>query len=224
MHQHTEGGWTPEESDNFLNRVRTQLDRIPHGAAEQVLVAVSTGSDSMVLLDALIKLGLKISVAHCNFQIRDEALIEETFIIDYCKLHNLPCYTKRFELQALQETGSISLQTAARKLRYQWFAELMHKHHLSSLMTAHHADDQVETILFNLFRSTGIKGLRGMKFQSGHIFRPLLDVWKSEILAYAQYHSIRYFEDKSNQTNQKENHHEAVKDREPMDGVLEEAG
>ena len=165
-----------------------------------LLLACSGGVDSMVLFELLHKLNYKFAVAHCNFQLRGEESDEdENFVAQHCKKYGIPFFSRLFATAAFAEDHSISIQMAARELRYAWFSELMEKHSFSNLLTAHHLNDQVESFLINLSRASGLKGLAGIPTQK--VLRPLLGVHKSEILHYAQEAAINWREDASNATD-----------------------
>lgn len=157
-----------------------------------VLIAVSGGKDSMNLLHLLYKyqaiLGIKIGVAHVNHQQRRAAVEEETYIREWTQRRGIPFYLSYFE-------GRFS-EAAARTMRYDFFAEVMKKHHYTALVTAHHADDQAETILMRLIRGSRLAHLVGMKpvqpFIEGEVIRPLLSFDKSELM------DVVHFEDESN--------------------------
>ena len=142
-----------------------------------LLLACSGGVDSMVLFELLHKLNYKFAVAHCNFQLRGEESDEdENFVAQHCKKYGIPFFSRLFATAAFAEDHSVSIQMAARELRYAWFSELMEKHSFSNLLTAHHLNDQVESFLINLSRASGLKGLAGIPTQK--VLRPLLGVNK----------------------------------------------
>jgi tRNA(Ile)-lysidine synthase len=166
--------------------------------SKRLLVAVSGGVDSMVLLDLLRELSYIIFVAHCNFQLRgEESDLDQQMVKEYCNTHDIPFYQKNFDTDLLKQ----STQMAARTLRYEWFETLIQTEHYDWVLTAHHADDNIETLLMNIIRGTGIKGLAAIPEQNGKILRPLLKYYKSEIVDYAKTHSIKWREDRSNQSD-----------------------
>lgn len=166
---------------------------------DKVLVGVSGGVDSMVLLHALISAGYNVSIAHCNFQLRgDESNKDEEFVVNYAKEKGLIHFVKRFNTQEFAERNGISIQMAARELRYEWFEELKEQNGFARVAIAHNANDTVETFFLNLTRGTGIKGLTGISIQSGDIVRPILFASRNEILEYAELNKIGYREDSSN--------------------------
>ncbi|MBK7817736.1 MAG: tRNA lysidine(34) synthetase TilS [Sphingobacteriaceae bacterium] len=166
---------------------------------DALLVAVSGGVDSMVMCDLLLKAGHKFSVAHCNFKLRgNESDSDEQFVEDYCSKNKLTLYKRSFDTLTYVDSNKLSIQMAARELRYAFFNELMKEQLLTYLLTAHHLSDNVETFLINLVRGSGIAGLKGISEKRKKIVRPLLPFTKEEILAYAKENSISYKTDKSN--------------------------
>ena len=167
-------------------------------SSQRVLVAVSGGVDSMVLLDLLRELVDEVAVAHCNFQLRGQDSEQDEQLVDsYCTRHQLTCHIKRFDTKLPKQ----STQMAARTLRYNWFEELCSSNDYDIVLTAHHADDNIETLLMNIIRGTGIEGLAAIPEQNGRIIRPLLPFYKSEIVNYAQAQEIPWREDYSNQSD-----------------------
>lgn len=168
-------------------------------SSQRILLAVSGGADSMLMLHLFANTGFQIGVAHCNFMLRgDESDKEEQFVADYCDHHNLAFWGRRFNTSeyALQE--GISIEMAARDLRYEWFYQLMKEHHFDLLATAHHQDDVVETFFINLSRGSGIKGLSGIQPKSGKIIRPMLFTSHAGIIEYCHQMHIGYCIDSSN--------------------------
>ena len=163
------------------------------------LVAVSGGIDSIVLCDLLLKTGYKFSVAHCNFKLRgNDSDVDEQFVKDYCSKNTIAFYRRSFDTSAYAEEKKLSIQMAARELRYSFFNELMNEHSFTYLLTAHHLNDTIETFMINLVRGSGIAGLKGISEKRGNIVRPLLAFTKEEILNYAKENSIDFRTDKSN--------------------------
>ena len=161
------------------------------------LLANSGGVDSMVLFHLLLKTGCPFSVAHCNFGLRGAASDgDENFIIALCHKHQITVHTKNFATKAYANTNGVSIQMAARELRYEWFETLKNQHNFSHLLTAHHLDDQLETFMINVGRGSGLKGLRGIRSET--IVRPLLPFSKSMIVDYAKANAIEWREDASN--------------------------
>jgi tRNA(Ile)-lysidine synthase len=169
---------------------------------DKLLVAVSGGVDSMVLCHVLLKLKYKIAIAHCNFQLRgEESDGDETLVENYAKDLGIIFHKKRFDTEGYARENKMGIQEAARHLRYQWFEELTQLFDYQSIITAHHATDNIETVLFNFANGTGLKGMKGILPKNGKIIRPLLDIKKSEIKAFAYNENIAYRDDSSNFTD-----------------------
>lgn len=168
-------------------------------SSQRILLAVSGGADSMLMLHLFVNAGFPVAVAHCNFGLRgNESAGDEQFVADYCDKHNLAFYVKHFKTQDYALEKGISIEMAARDLRYSWFDGLLVKHGLNLLATAHHQDDVIETFLINLSRGSGIKGLSGIQPKSGRIIRPMLFTNRTEILDYCQRLKIDFRTDSSN--------------------------
>ncbi|NOZ46490.1 MAG: tRNA lysidine(34) synthetase TilS [Chlorobi bacterium] len=167
--------------------------------SQSVLLAVSGGVDSMVMLDLFRKTNYNIGVAHCNFKLRGkESDDDEEFVRNKANDFNIPIYSVHFDTEKYANKKGISIQMAARELRYNWFEEIRDKNKYDLIAIAHNGDDVIETFLSNLIRGTGIKGLTGIKPKNDLIIRPILDFYRSEILYYADYNEINYREDSSN--------------------------
>lgn len=164
-----------------------------------LLLAVSGGVDSMVLADLCVKSALNISLAHCNFKLRGaESDEDERFIKDYSKGHNLEVYTSHFETEKFALSSKQSIQMAARQLRYEWFNSLLNQKGFEYILTAHHADDHLETVLINLSRGTGLEGLTGIPEINESVVRPLLEFSRADIHDYAMTQKVLWREDSSN--------------------------
>lgn len=162
-------------------------------------IAVSGGIDSMVLVDLFRKMNYNFSILHCNFQLRgNESEAETQFLRDFCKDNQLHYVLRYFETEQYASKKKLSTQLAARELRYNWFKEEIEKQKYDFLLTAHHADDNLETFLINLSRGTGLEGLTGIPEHNDYIIRPLLPFSRDEILAYANENKITWKEDSSN--------------------------
>ena len=169
---------------------------------KKVLVAVSGGIDSIVLCHLLHQINIPIAIAHCNFGLRDEESDgDENFVKLLAETYNIPFFVKKFNTTEFAGQYGISIQMAARDLRYTWFNEILIKQSFDFIATAHHANDSVETIILNLTRGTGISGLHGISFKAGNLIRPLLPFTKLEILEYATNCVLSYREDSSNASN-----------------------
>jgi tRNA(Ile)-lysidine synthase len=170
-------------------------------ADNHLLVAVSGGIDSMVLLHILQNTGQKLSVAHCNFKLRGaDADADEDFVKAYCKENKLALHAESFKTKEIAKESGESIQMAARRLRYEWFEALLLIHNYAFVATAHNANDVAETFFVNLSRGTGLSGLTGIKSKIGNVVRPLLFATRAEIEAYAKANKIKWREDKSNQS------------------------
>lgn len=170
---------------------------------DQLSVAVSGGLDSVVLCELCHQAGYNFSMAHCNFQLRDEeSERDEIFVKELAAKYSVPFYVKKFDTGSYAEAGKMSIQEAARELRYKWFNELVEKEKQNQkpvwLLTAHHADDNVETQLMNFFKGTGINGLRGIEPKRNYIVRPLLFASRTELLNFAETLHLTWVEDSSN--------------------------
>jgi len=169
---------------------------LPLLEGKKLLIAVSGGIDSVVLTHLLHCLKFSVSIAHCNFNLREkDSDLDEQFVINLGKNLNIKTFTKSFNIS---EKGSI--QVLARNLRYQWFKELMQENAFNYVLTAHHADDNLETFLINLSRGSGLEGLTGIPAINNNIARPLLPFSRQEILDYATTNKLSWREDKSNAT------------------------
>jgi tRNA(Ile)-lysidine synthetase-like protein len=166
---------------------------------KKLLLATSGGIDSMILLHLFQQLEYEIGLAHCNFQLRGmESFGDQNFVQEYADTHNIPVFITQFDTTAFSKDYKISTQVAARELRYSWFNELLETENYDYLLTAHHADDNLETFLINLSRGTGLEGLTGIPQQNENIIRPLLLFSREEIEAYAKENTIQWREDSSN--------------------------
>lgn len=169
-------------------------------ADKKILVAVSGGSDSIVLSYLLSVLKVQVVLAHCNFGLRGaESDGDEQLVTAFAKQYDIPCHIKHFDMPALLEKEGGNLQEIARNLRYDWFETLRRELGFDLIATAHHKQDSVETLLMNFFRGTGIAGMHGILPQQGKIIRPLLAFTKEEIQAFAIANDIAWREDSSNQ-------------------------
>ena len=165
----------------------------------KLILALSGGIDSMVLADMLLQSKADFVLAHCNFHLRgEESDGDEKFVRDYAERKGLTLYVKQFDTLNYAEEHKLSIEMAARELRYAWFEELRQQLNYDFIAVAHHADDQLETFFINLLRGAGIRGLKGMQKVNGHIIRPLLDVSRVEIQQYAEEHHLEWREDHTN--------------------------
>ena len=164
-----------------------------------ILVGVSGGADSVALLLILKDLGYQIQALHCNFHLRDEeSNRDELFVTELCHRNNIPLLVKHFETKEYAIQNNISIEMAARNLRYNWFYEILTETSAQCIAVAHHKDDQAETLLLNLIRGTGIRGLAGMYPLRNKIARPLLCVTRKEIISYLSQANQDYVVDSTN--------------------------
>jgi tRNA(Ile)-lysidine synthetase, N-terminal domain/tRNA(Ile)-lysidine synthetase, C-terminal domain len=169
---------------------------------DRILLAVSGGIDSMVMLHLFRSLNFSIGVAHCNFQLRgDESDQDESFVRQKCLNDQIPFYSIRFDTNNYAIEKGISIQMAARELRYNWFNQLLEREGYQKIATAHHLNDSLETSLLNLSRGTGISGVMGISAENGNKVRPMLSFTRKEIETYAMMNEISWREDRSNQAS-----------------------
>jgi len=174
-------------------------EHFPFLEGKKLLLAISGGLDSMVLLYLCQLAKLNLQVAHCNFQLRDDASdADENFVKNYCKEHNIKCLTIKFDTQKEADLQKKSIQVMARELRYNWFFQLASDQNFDFILTAHHLDDSLETFLINTIRGTGLDGLLGIPKLNHSICRVLLHYSRNEIEDFAITNKILWREDASN--------------------------
>ena len=172
---------------------------VPFLKDKKLLIAISGGLDSVVLYHILTSLNFNISLTHCNFNLRGkESYLDEEFVNNLSQKTSNQIFIKSFDTEKYSKENKLSTQIAARELRYTWFQELVEKHNFDYILTAHHADDNLETFLINLTRGTGLEGFTGIPKINGNIVRPLLPFSREEILKYAKENKIEWREDASN--------------------------
>lgn len=168
-------------------------------SSDKILLTVSGGIDSMLMCELFHKAGFKFGIAHYNFQLRaEESDGDETFVATLAEKYNIPFHSTTFKTSAFAIKNKLSIQIAARQLRYLWFEEIREHFNYKYIATAHHQDDSIETFFINLIRGTGISGLHGILPKQGNIIRPLLFTTKNEIEGYSKQHKLKYREDSSN--------------------------
>ena len=182
---------------------------------DKLLLAVSGGVDSVVLCELCKLVGFDFVIAHCNFQLRgEESKRDEQFVRELTKKYNVEIFVKKFDTEKYAEENKLSIQVAARELRYGWFNQIVNgqlsmvnshagfiRHSpltIHHILTAHHANDNIETLLINFFKGSGISGLRGILPKHGNIIRPLLFAKKEELIEFAKENNLSYVEDSSN--------------------------
>lgn len=179
--------------DSFI-KSQTALDK-----GDKLLVAVSGGIDSVVLLDMLSKSGYRCAIAHCNFHLRaSESDTDQTFVEGLARKYDIPIFIEHFDTIDIAAKEKISIEMAARNLRYRWFDEIKSRHGFRAIAVAHHKNDNAETVLLNLTRGTGLRGLAGMQVERNDIVRPLLCFDRTEIEFYAKMNSLDFRIDSTN--------------------------
>ncbi|MCX6295658.1 MAG: tRNA lysidine(34) synthetase TilS [Bacteroidetes bacterium] len=169
---------------------------------EKILLTVSGGIDSIIMCELFHKAGLKFGIAHCNFNLRDEeSNDDEIFVKELAEKYKVQFHSVIFNTTAFAKKNKLSIQIAARQLRYNWFEEIREQFSYKYIATAHHQDDSIETFFINLIRGTGIAGLHGILPKQGKIIRPLLFADKEEIISFAKKNKLEYREDSSNRSD-----------------------
>lgn len=179
----------------FLHNI---IDNKLFTKGDHLLIAVSGGVDSVVLCELCSQANFNFSIAHVNFKLRgEESEGDEEFVRGLAAKYGVPVHVTFFDTAAYSAEKKVSVQVAARELRYDWFNQLAGEKG-GYVLTAHHADDNIETVLMNFFRGTGVAGLRGMRSAAGKLIRPLLSFTKEEILSFAKENNLAWREDSSN--------------------------
>jgi len=184
---------------------------------DKLLLAVSGGVDSVVLCELCKQAGYDFIIAHCNFKLRDkESERDKEFVVGLGNKYNVEVLVKEFDTQKYAEEKKIGIQEAARNLRYNWFREIIYPWQMADgsdhsaighpssviyILTAHHADDNIETVLMNFSRGTGLEGLTGIPVKHSYVRRPLLSFWKKELIEFAKENKLQFVEDSSNQSS-----------------------
>lgn len=189
---------------NILEKVSEYIGKhqlIPNNE-QKIIVGLSGGSDSIALLHILTALGYNCIAAHCNFHLRgEESIRDENFVKQICDKWNIELKIVGFDTSSYAAKEHISIEMAARSLRYNWFEKLSKELKISQIAIAHHLDDSVETVLLNLTRGTGIKGLTGISPRNGNIIRPLLCLKKTEVNQYIADKYLTFVQDSTNNSN-----------------------
>ena len=168
---------------------------------DKILLTVSGGVDSMVMMSLFVRSGYNVGVAHCNFCLRGaESDEDEVLVAEEAKKYGIVCYNRRFDTLGEMERTGESMEMAARRLRYAWFYSLCDEYGYTVISVAHHMDDSIETFFINLLRGTGLRGLTGISQQMGKVVRPLMFASRKEITEYALANHIPYREDSSNRS------------------------
>lgn len=185
---------------DFLSRLQHNIqEQELFGPSDQLLLAVSGGRDSVALLSALHHLGYSVAIAHCNFQLRsEESLGDEKFVQELAERLSVPFYLQRFDTALAAQSSGQSIQMIARQLRYDWLEKIRTEHSFQYVLTAHHQDDSVETVLLNLVKGTGLAGLHGILPKRNKIVRPFLCFSREDIGSYVDGKALLWREDSSN--------------------------
>jgi len=170
--------------------------------SDSIVLAVSGGVDSMVMLHLFLEAGYRVRVAHCNFQLRGvESDGDEDFVFHACQQLKVPIVIERFDTQTFAWENNLSTQMAARELRYAWFDSLLEENQYHWLATGHHFDDTVETVLLNWIKGSSLEGLAGIPVKNRKVIRPLLFATRQQVEQYAREKEIQWREDQSNLTD-----------------------
>lgn len=183
-------------TEEFISFVKTQY---LFGDEDKIILAVSGGIDSVVLAALFHFTRVHFAIAHCNFSLRKrESENDQVFVKGLAEKYGVPFFSKRFDTLSYAKENGLSIQLAARKLRYEWFDELLEEKAYHYVATAHHLNDQAETFLYNLTRQSGISGLHGISPKQGRLVRPLMFAFREDIERFAAGHGLAYREDSSN--------------------------
>lgn len=183
---------------HFLSYIEQQQLFTPQ---QRGLLAVSGGIDSVVMLHLMHRAGFPVAIAHCNFHLRPgDCDRDEQFVRQLANHYQIPLFVAQFDTHAYAEEEKLSVEEAARNLRYRYFETLLRDHHFDYIATAHHRDDATETFFINLLRGTGISGLHGILPRNGDIVRPMLVFSRQQIEAYAEQENLSHVEDVTNQS------------------------
>ncbi len=163
---------------------------------DKIVVGVSGGPDSISLLNILHELGYNLCVAHINHGLRDNAKIDEEYVKDFCNKKNIPCFIKKVDLK--KNLSGMTIEEAGRKIRYDFFNEIMERENCNKIATAHNSNDNAETVLMNIIRGTGLSGLKGIEPIRGKIIRPLIECDRKEIEKYCIENNLSPRHDESN--------------------------
>lgn len=168
-------------------------------SADRLLIALSGGADSMALLHLLHQMPWHLEAAHCNFNLRgEESDKDEAFVRAFCAKNNIKLHVTQFDTEQVASEKGISIEMAARELRYDWFGLLQKENDLTCVVTGHHGDDSIETFFLNLMRGTGVKGLSGIKHRNGNLIRPLILWSRKDIETYCEWKEVGFRHDSSN--------------------------
>lgn len=182
----------------MLEIIEQALAEYDIDSRDKVLLTISGGLDSCVLLQVLLDLGYEPHLAHANFKLREEADADEQFCRNLARQHGLEFHSEAFQTQAFADEHKLSIQMAARELRYDFFERLDQKENYRAMLTAHHGDDNLETIIFKLARGSALEAIAGIRPKRGKFLRPMLKVFRKDIHQFAQDRGLNWHEDHSN--------------------------
>lgn len=181
----------------MLNKVKETIEKYNLiDKDDKIVAAVSGGPDSISLLDILYKLNYNICVAHVNHGLRENAVIDQKFVEDFCNKRNIPCFVKQIKLKELKD--KMTLEEAGRKERYDFFYEVMKSQKCNKIATAHNSNDNAETVIMNIIRGSGVSGLKGIEPIRDNVIRPLIEITRKEIEAYCKENELDPRHDESN--------------------------
>lgn len=181
----------------MLNKVKETIEKYNLiDKDDKIVAAVSGGPDSISLLDILYKLNYNICVAHVNHGLRENAVIDQKFVEDFCNKRNIPCFVKQIKLKELKD--KMTLEEAGRKERYDFFYEVMKSQKCNKIATAHNSNDNAETVIMNIIRGSGVSGLKGIEPIRDNVIRPLIEITRKEIEAYCKENKLNPRHDESN--------------------------
>lgn len=181
----------------MLNKIKKTIEKYNLiNEDDKILVGVSGGPDSMTLLIILHSLGYNLCVAHINHGLRENAVLDEEYVSNYCKNNNIPCFIKHLQLR--ENLNGMTVEEAGRKARYDFFEEICLKEKCNKIATAHNSNDNAETVIMNMIRGSGLTGLRGIEPIRGKIVRPLIEISRQEIEAFCTENNINPCHDESN--------------------------
>ena len=187
--------------ENLLTEFQESLQNLGIAKKDRLLLAVSGGLDSVVLTSLSMMAGLEFAIAHVNFQLRGaESERDEAFVCQLADKYQKPFFVKKFDTLVYAKNEKSSIQVVARNLRYDWFESFIGNRvdQYKFLLTGHHLDDDIETLLMYFFRGTGIAGLTGMPKKNGHLIRPLLKISRKQLKEFALEQNLEWVEDSSN--------------------------
>jgi tRNA(Ile)-lysidine synthase len=168
------------DKHTMLNKVKNTIEKFNMiESNDKILVAVSGGPDSISLLNILYELKYNICVAHINHGLRENANIDEEYVLNFCKERNIPSFIKKVNLKEM--LNGMTTEEAGRKVRYDFFYEVIEKENCTKLATAHNSNDNAETVLMNIIRGSGVSGLKGIEPIRENVIRPLLEITRKEI-------------------------------------------